>query len=211
MTKSTLAVAINVYAESVQQVDECFIRIARNLPEAKVSVFLNGEDRSDVRRLADQLGFKVRYGMNLGTNRTWHLWWQRMLEFFCNTGCDVCFKFDPDTMVDRPPVAIPNASYFGDLHYSVYGFPFVQGGVTGLSIRAIKTIMNDQLLEPVGKKLWFTIRLSPNASFADDQLLALVLKHIDIVPVAWPECKSSWKLPVPNDPVTYAIVHPRYY
>jgi len=45
----------------------------------------------------------------------------------------------------------------------------------------------------------------------DDQLVAGALAKVNISAVPWPDCLSRWKCPVLNDPVTHAIVHPRYY
>jgi hypothetical protein len=48
-------------------------------------------------------------------------------------------------------------------------------------------------------------------TFMDDQLLAVALKQISALPLQWRECKSEWKIPVLNDPIEHAIIHPRYY
>lgn len=210
--KLSVAVAVNVHLEPGQQVYECLTRISSNLPGSKVLVILNGAQRPEVLELARAHGFMTYSGENLGTNHTWHLWWLRMLDFFIASSCDVCLKLDPDTMVDRTPATIPDALYFGDVHYNAeYDLSFVQGGITGFSRDAVHRILESQLLVPGPEKGWFTVPLRPGIALADDQLLAAALKHLDILPVFWSECKSRWRLQVVNVPLIHAIVHPRYY
>jgi hypothetical protein len=140
----------------------------------------------------------------------WNLWWLRMLTFFRDSAADVCFKFDPDTMVDATPSAIPSCGYFGDVQRTFRGVVFVQGGVTGLSASTVAELLEARLLEPRAYKPWMDTVLL-RQTFMDDQLLAAALKHLGISPVKWPECKSEWQTPVLNHPREYAIVHPRYY
>jgi hypothetical protein len=207
-----LAVAVNVYRESERQVGECLQRIYNNLSGAQVLVILNGDCREDVISIAKGYKFAVHCGENWGTNRRWHLWWLRMLEFFALSQADVCFKLDPDTMVDKAPSMIPDALYFGDVQYNEsYDFPFVQGGVTGLSCAAVKRILETRVLIPGPEKEWFKLQLPKREAFADDQLLAACLRHIHILPAHWPQCKSQWRVPLISLPVEYAIVHPRFY
>ena len=206
----TIAVAVNVYRESPRQIEECFSRIARNLPAAALTVFLNGKNGLDLKPIAEPYGFRIVEGQNLGTNAMWHFWWLRMLLFFRETKADVCFKVDPDTMVDAAPQAIPDADYFGSIWLSRrYRLPFIQGGITGLSQRAVGRLLDSGLLLrgnaclPAVSEEW--------PGLADDQHLGVVLARLGIVPTLWPECRSMWRTPVQNDPAEYAIVHPRYY
>ena len=179
----SIAVAVNVYQESVRQITECFERIATNLRDAKVAVFINGEDRPEVFALAARWAFTAIQGENLGTNCTWHLWWRRMVEFFGCTGCEICFKFDPDTMVDRRPKYFPRSPYFGKVDFNAaFNLFFVQGGVTGFSRSAIARVLDARVLEPAPEKIWLTVQLPPSVSFADDQLFAFALRHIGILP-----------------------------
>ena len=206
-----IAIALNVYKEPYRQVFECFGRIATNLPSAVVTVFINGIPRPDVCGLAEELGFQIRMGNNFGANSSWHLWWLKMLEFFQDARAATYFKFDPDTMVDANPQAIPENDYFGTvMHSNPWGTPFVQGGITGLSQNAVCRLLKERLLEPGKNKPWMA--LVPNScAFMDDQLIAEALASLNIRASVWQECMSVWKTPVLNDPVRYAIVHPRYY
>jgi hypothetical protein len=206
-SKPQLAVAVNVFKESPRQIEECFKRISNNLPDAIVGIFLDGVDRPEIIRLARKFGFLPMIGNNYGVNATWNLWWLRMLYFFEWSNASVCFKFDPDTMVDAKPLTIPNSHYFGDVPD---GIPYVQGGVTGLSIETVRTILDKKLLEPIKNepRPWLALK---NSEFADDQALGCMLRYINIFPIHWPECKSVWRISVYNNPVTHAIVHPRYY
>ncbi len=206
-SKPSIAVAINIFKEPLRQIEECFLRIANNLPNAIVAIFLDGVDRPEVSSLARKYGFLPVISSHYGTNSTWNLWWLRMLYFFDFSKADVCFKLDPDTMVDITPNAIPKDHYFGDVHA---GGSFVQGGVTGISRVAVSIILDKKLLEPVvgEPRHWLT---RTEADFSDDRALGCLLRHIDILPVQWSECKSVWKSPIENNPITYAIVHPRYY
>lgn len=205
-----IAVAINVHSESSAQIKACFGRIAANLPAAVVGIFCNGDVSAEIKRIAREHQFLVFPGANLASNITWHLWWLRMLLFFREIQADVFFKFDPDTMVDARPECIPRSDYFGFVSRSRrYRIPYIQGGVTGLSWRCVCSVLDSGLLSPNGE----APALSEHTwdSFADDQHLAVVLARLHIFPVMWPECKSIWKVSVDNDPVQYAIVHPRYY
>lgn len=203
--KKKVSVAINVYKESLLQITQCLERISQNLPEAKVAVFFDGVQRSDVSDLARSLGFLTVLGENCGRNETWYLWWLRMLYFFDWSDAEICLKLDPDTMVDAAPCSFPEAHYFGDIVRT-----FIQGGVTGLSGKLVRFILDKKLLEPVenGSKPWLKLE---GPHFADDTALAIMLRHIGIYPEQWNECRSRWKHPVPNSPIVYSIVHPRYY
>jgi hypothetical protein len=206
----TVAVGINIFQEPRAQITECLRRLRGNLAQATVRIFLNGPFDSRVSDLCESFGSPVRPGENLGTNASWHLWWLRMLEFFRDSQCDVCLKIDPDTMVDTTPIAFPDADYFGCLEVSQrYRIPFVQGGVAGLSQRAVCGILASEVLLPGPNKPW----IGPQGwdALADDQHLACALRSIGITGASWRECFSQWKTPVANEPVKYAIVHPRYY
>jgi hypothetical protein len=205
-----VAAAVNVHRESARQLEECLSRIARNLPAAAVTVFVNGDHGLSLTQMVERYGLRLVEGPNLGTNATWHFWWLRMLLFFRQEKAEVCFKFDPDTMVDATPRAIPNADYFGSIWLSRrYGIPFIQGGVTGLSGRAVCRLLDSGILLkgsaclPPVSEAW--------QGLADDQHLGLILARLGIAPVAWPECLSRWKTPVANEAQTHALVHPRYY
>jgi hypothetical protein len=205
-----LAIAINVYDESIPQLTACLSKIAQNLPQAQRTLFLNGPHRKELCLLAERFGFQIEGGKNLGKNLTWHIWWIRMLHFFDRTDAEVCFKFDPDTMVDRTPREYPNADYFGSVRKSGYGFPFIQGGITGLSIGVVRTIIRRNLLRYDPERNWFSHPLQQMHDLADDQLLALVLGHLGVYPTPWPECRSVWRRPILNESGEFSIVHPRY-
>lgn len=210
MVEPQLAIAVNVYNESIPQLTACLSRIEQHLPNARRTLFLNGGNQRELWLLAERFGFGIVVGENLGTNRTWHLWWLRMLQYFDRTAADVCFKFDPDTMVDRTPIEFPKADYFGQVQYSRCGYPFIQGGITGLSIGIVRTIIRENLLEYRRGKPWFSHPLRLQTNLADDQFLGLVLHHLGARPVPWTECRSLWRRPVPNESTEFSIVHPRY-
>lgn len=206
-----IAVAINVHKEPREQVAECTQRIVSNLPSATVMLFIDGESRPDILDLAKQFGFSVIEGENLGRNATWHRWWQRMLNFFDSTDAEACFKFDPDTMVDATPENISPEHYFGSVtHVNAWKTPFVQGGITGLSRELVQLLLSNRSLEPGRHKRWM-MPVPPDLPFRDDQMIAEAIAALGVRAVNWPECKSQWKTPLLNDPIQYAIVHPRYY
>jgi hypothetical protein len=204
------AVAVNVFQQAYLQVDNCLTRIRRNLAPASGIVIVNGMIRPDITRLARELDFQVFEGENYGTNSQWNLWWLRMLNFFSGSRANVCFKLDPDTMVDAPPKVIPNADYFGEIYTNHLGISFVQGGVTGLSITSVKSLLKSNLLETTVCEEW-TNGVRMKEDLMDDQLLALALSKLGIVATKWNECKCKWREPLLNDPICHAIVHPRYY
>lgn len=205
-----VAVAINVCSENRPQITECFRRVAVNLQGAMVRIFLDGKYRPEVVQLADSFGFAAILGENLGRNATWNLWWLRMLRFFEECRAPVCFKFDPDTMVDAVPSSLPPDDYFGTVSdRTPWGTPFVQGGVTGLSGTAVSKLLDRKVIESGLQDL---VRSLPREfGLADDQLLAEALARVNIHATRWTECLSLWKKSVPNMPIKYAIVHPRYY
>lgn len=205
-----VVIAVNVYRETYRQMEECLWRISLNLPGSEVRIFFNGDQRADLIPLITKFGMSWATGPNLGTNSTWHIWWLRMLLWFQESRGEICFKFDPDTMVDSTPTAIPIEDYFGDLQRPYNHIPFIQGGITGLSQNAVQRLIGAGLLESIDKSRSLT-EIPANASFMDDQLIAKVLRTINILPVHWLECKSRWKIPIENRMKDYAIVHPRYY
>jgi tetratricopeptide (TPR) repeat protein len=201
-----IAVAINVSGEPLAQIQECFTRLSANLPKAKVAIFLDGVSRPEVVDLANDFRFSPKVVTKLGTNATWNLWWLRMMRFFADTEADVCFKFDPDTMVDAAPKAILDADYFGHVCAE-----YVQGGVTGISRALVRAVLERKLLESSEEepRPWLAEFSDPR--YIDDQKIAQVFAHLGVRPIKWRECRSIWRWPVPNDPVTHAVVHPRYY
>lgn len=216
----TVAVAINVYKETPAQLTECFCRVRANLT-SKVKVFLDGLDRPEVTTLAKLFGFDSVVAPHCGSNDKWHLWWLRMVEFFVQSGADVCFKIDPDTMVDRPPVLCA-ADYFGTIE-SFNGYDYLQGGIMGMSRRAVglaKTVLEQGTFKSVEESVCSGGPPTMESGFGgpvsewplcDDHAMAHVFKQVGILPVAWAECLSVWRTPVSNLDLRYAMVHPRYY
>jgi hypothetical protein len=215
------AIAINIYRENRRQIEECLARIAVNMPYSRVGIFLNGESRPDLDQVLSGRSIEVFYGPNYANNAQWTLWWTRMLAWFRLSQANVCFKFDPDTMVDAPPQSLPGDPYFGDVRRSsvrvqpdVYWFrkpvPFVQGGIVGLSQKTVHDLLVSKILDPLFHSTWCP-PIAPEMIFMEDHLFAAGLRTIGVAPTPWKECKSLWKVPVPNDPVEHAIVHPRYY
>jgi len=178
-----------------------------NLPYATVGVFLNGVDRPEILSLAETLGFRLTVGHNYGTNAYWDLWWLRMLNFFESSNSDVCFKFDPDTMVDATPLSIPIDDYFGCISGNR---EYIRGGAIGISKTVVRAIVEKELLELTAEEIRSWLNLT-TPHFAEDRALACLLRHIGVCPVHWPECRCRWRKPIRNDPLKYAIVHPRYY
>jgi hypothetical protein len=208
-----VAIAVNTWQEPYKQLAVCFRKIAAAFPSAHVKVFVNGGARPDVTAMAKSFNFDAVDVPNLGSNATWKLWWLRMLKFFEAVNADVCFKFDPDTMVDATPGSFPDADYFGSrvrCAPTASAAWFVQGGVTGLSGRAVRRLIESDVLRSGGGKSWEP-RFALNAPFLDDQLVCTALAVLGIDPVTWDQCLSRWKCPVLNCPITHAIVHPRYY
>lgn len=205
------AVAINIYKEPLEQIDACLARVHEHLPGTPVGIFFNGVMRDDVYALAKSYNCSPMLGENFATNARWNLWWMRMLIFLYETRAEICFKFDPDTMVDKTPTEYPNTDYFGTVWMSRrYRIPFIQGGVTGLSRRAIGLLLSSGLLEYPSSEAVPVLQYDWD-SFADDQHLAMALLKLRILPSPWKECRSRWKVPVLNESGEYAIVHPRYY
>ncbi|SRR6266446_5205287 len=206
-----IAIAMTVYNEPYRQIYESLSRVFTNLPSAEVCVFLNGQYRPDVSALTRELNFKLVVSDNLAKNDTWFLWWSGMLKFFVSSGAKVCFKFDPDTMVDAKPTSIPSDDYFGSVRQG--GFrkvTFVQGGVTALSSDAVQQLLAEKLLESENVHKWMA-PIPANLPLMDDQLIAEAIAYLGIRPVTWRECRSRWRVPVLNTPITHSIVHPRYY
>lgn len=196
-----LAVAVNVHREPSSQLFACVDRILRNLPGANLHVFGNGCCPS-LKRLCLDMGVSFTEGENLGNNTYWYLWWRRMLEWFVATGRSKFLKLDPDSMVDRAPAWIPDADYFGCMDDW-----FIQGGCTGMSSRLAGRLLETEMLT---SSIADRVRVAHRA-FADDKYIARVIAELGITPVAWAEVKSQWRVPVPNEDLKFAIVHPRYY
>jgi hypothetical protein len=219
--KIAVAVAINVHQENARQVEECITRVRNHLSPSSLGVFINGMQRPDLHHLFVRSNAQTILGENYGNNTFWNLWWLRMLKWFGSTDAEVCFKFDPDTMVDARPQLIPSDDYFGDVHRSKIEFqrdrhwgdnsvPFVQGGILGLSRTAVNRLLASELLEAACISEWCP-SISVNLPFMDDHLIAAALRQLSIPPRQWGECKSRWKVIVPNDPISHSVVHPRYY
>jgi hypothetical protein len=207
-----IAIAINVYQEVLIQLQHCIGRIRSNMPDATVMIFLDGIDRPDVRPLAGSLGCGVTNGAHLGYNDEAPLWWLRMLTWFHESTADICFKLDPDTMVDRAPKEYPAADYFGTIDgVNSCGIPYIQGGVTGISRATVKLLIESELLLDPKYKDTRHFENTSNPPFVDDKMIGSVLHRLGIRPSGWSECLSRWRDPIENDDQKYAIVHPRYY
>ena len=131
---------VNTHRESTTQLIECLTRVRTNLADARVHVFVNG-DNADHIAVATQLGCTAERVTNFGNNYRWYLWWRRMLEWFVSTEAEVFLKLDPDTMVDAPIAALPTDDYFGCIDDW-----FVQGGAVGLSRQLAQRVLADNLL-----------------------------------------------------------------
>lgn len=216
-----LSLVINVHKEPPCQVEACLSRAMANLRPKRTVIFLNGVCRPDLVNLFQKFALEIRHVENYANNQQWCLWWSRMLEWHLSGCGDLLLKIDPDTMVDAPPQSVPTEDYFGDVHLSpvrvaphTYWIsdpvPFVQGGVVGLSRRAVRDLHTTGLLEMPRLQDWCPT-ISSRMIFMEDHLIAAALRVIGIYPRQWAECKSQWKIPVINCPIKYAIVHPRYY
>lgn len=197
----SVAIGINTYRESTQQVEECLSRVRRFMPDSNVFVFVNGQTQEHA-SIASRLGFGAEIVTNYGTNELWFLWWERMLRWFLDLNHDVFIKIDPDTMVDKTPQTVPVADYFGCIDDW-----FIQGGVVGLSRACAYRLISEKLLTCEACQ---ELEVTHSGAYADDKYLAAVLKQIGVKPTEWPEVFSRWKIPVINFPVEFSIVHPRY-
>jgi hypothetical protein len=144
-----------------------------------------------------------------------------MLSWFERVDPDVAIKLDPDTMIDMTPKKIPTSDYFGDVHKSavtvapdVYWHKdpveFIQGGIVGLSRQARIKLKDSDILASQHLSRWCPA-IAPEMIFMEDHLFSQAMKTVGIRPERWTECKSQWRIPIPNNPPEFAIVHPRYY
>lgn len=210
-----ISIAINVYKESELQLTECLSRVYSNLPGSKVKLFLDGINRPELNNLVNSFGYSIVTGPHYCSHEKWPLYWLRMLDFFKESGSEYCLKIDPDTMVDRPP-RLCNHDYYGKIqhHYNNMRNPgFVQGGITGISQRAVNLVLDKKILDNVLPFDQIVSFGGPPATWplCDDQLFAWTLRQVGIYPHAWEECFSEWRRPIDNSNLRFAIVHPRYY
>ena len=206
-----ISVAINVRDEPCVQVDECLSRVHANLPGSAVKIIINGTQRPEIKRLADHYGFVCENSVNAKPNLLLYVWFGRMFSFFNKQGRIYNLKIDPDTMIDRSPSSMPNDDYFGSIDQNA-NQRFVQGGMQGMSLRAIQSIIESKkFLSPTTQLYPDWIKPEENT---EDWALGYIMQELGFDPQAWDECRSQWRVPViqpSHVPLRYAICHPRYY
>lgn len=206
-----ISIAINVHKEHRQQVWECLARVHRNMPDAAVKVWANGEARPDVRIMADSFCFDFAMTPNYFGKGLVPLWHGKHLRWFAQESRVYNLKIDCDTMVDRTPKELPNADYFGTIDYSPT-YTFIQGGCEGLSLSMVQRILSTNYLDSVTSPYRNPSHFAAEEiSFGEDWAMGHMCRSLGVEPTLWPECNSHWKGQCANYLLRHAIVHPRYH
>lgn len=200
--------------------DQCLSRLRRRFPDARVVVRSDGDDDARYRILVNHYGVDYRAEQRLFPVENGGAVVERMLEIFLERPTAYLFKIDPDTAVHRRFHYLPTQNgLFGTLQGDP-GYVSVQGGCMGFTADAAERIARSGMLQDPRLKNPQAHRRSSRyveilARRADrlgltsfDWTLGWAATALDVALFDFPEVCSSWKTPVDNSELRYAITHP---
>ncbi len=200
--------------------DLCLRRLRSSFPDSRVIVRSDGDDdprhasfvsRYNVEYFPEDRVFTVENGARAVA---------RMFELFRLEPTDFLFKLDPDSAVHRRFKFLPRRnSHFGTLQNSA-GCTSIQGGCMGFTIDVANEIFDSGLLNladfatPSARRTesqyWEILAQRAQrvglASF--DWSLGWIATRLEIRLLEFPEVRSTWKTPVDNQDLRFAITHP---
>jgi hypothetical protein len=200
--------------------DACLRRLRTHFPGARVIIRSDGDDDPRYPALAARHGTEYRAEVRLFPIENGGAAIARMLELFLERSSHFLFKIDPDTVVHRRFAFLPaQCGLFGTVMNSL-GSLAVQGGCLGLTIDAVRRIDQSGLLRHPDLKNpgirrdesshWRILaRRAERCGLSSfDWTLGWVAAELQIPVFDFPEVHCTWKTPVDNSDLRYAITHP---
>ena len=200
--------------------DACLSRLRTHFPCARVIIRSDGDHDTRYPGLAARHRAEYRAETRLFPVENGGAAIARMLELFLERPSRLLLKIDPDTVVHRRFAYLPTQSgHFG----TVMGTPgnrAVQGGCMGLSIDAARNIDQSGLLRHPDLKnpgarrdespYWRILaRRAERCGLSSfDWSLGWAAAELRIPVFEFPEVHCTWKTPVDNSDLRYAITHP---
>jgi hypothetical protein len=200
--------------------DACLRRLRTYFPCAHVIIRSDGDNDPRYPALAARHGTEYRAETRLFPVENGGAAIARMLELFLERPSRFLLKIDPDTVVHRRFAYLPTQSgHFG----TVMGAPgslAVQGGCIGLTIDAVRRIDKSGLLRHPDLKnpgirrhessYWRILaRRAERCGLSSfDWTLGWAAAELRIPVFEFPEVHCTWKTPVDNSDLRYAITHP---
>ena len=201
-------------------------RLRANFPTARVIVRSDGDkdpqnkelsERFEVEYWAEERLFPIENGGALIA---------RMLELYLDYSTRFVFKIDTDTAVHRRFRFLPEQSgVFGTLQKSKQGCMSIQGGFTGFTEDAARTILDSGMLGDRRLKNPFqckeeSLYFSSMAKRAErcglssfDWIVGWVATELDIPMFNFPDVRCRWHVDedFTNENLKFAAAHPVYF
>jgi len=216
---SELTFYLPVY-RNYELADACLGRLRTHFPTVRVIIRSDGDDDPRYAVLAARHGAECRAETRLFPVENGGAAVARMFELFLERPSRFIFKIDPDTVVHRRFSCLPTRSgHFGTV-MSAEGSLAIQGGCMGLTIDAVRRIDQSGLLRHPDLKnpkirrdessYWRILaRRAERCGLSSfDWTLGWVTSELEIPVFEFPEVRSTWKTPVDNRDLRYAITHP---
>lgn len=209
-------VVLTIGAEGPQQLDYCLRNLRASEPDIPVCVISDGVDIPPYEALCEQYKAKYVRGEYLRRAECGGRWWQRVLEQGVALEMPWFCRIDPDTRFWKPIHRRP--------HYPVAGTVLdegelterLSGGCVAFSLKAASAILDSGILRsPELQEIWpfcqdkEVIHLwYPLGHLGLDEILAFVLRTLEIKFGAWAEIGSRAIVAPPNLGYSYTVTHP---
>ena len=204
--------------EAVQQ---CLADLRKHYTASRVILRSDGDPDPRYEDLAERHDVHFRCESRLFTIQHGGAVIERMFELFFEKPTRFLFKIDPDTVLHRRMLYLPDRSGIfgtpqGELHT-----PSIQGGCMGFSRVAAEDILRSAMLrdarlrEPANyeHESPYFIRMAHRAARCGlasfDWGLSWIASELGIPMFAFDEISSGWQQPPGNDNLRYAVTHPR--
>lgn len=200
--------------------DQCLERLRRHFPDARVVVRSDGDGDPRYEQLSGRYDLEYLCEERLFTIDRGGAAVARMLDIFLEHPARYLFKIDPDTEIHRRFRFLPTGEgLFGSLQGNSENRS-IQGGCIGLTRNAAQTISESRLLDDPrlaspdshrGVSAHWPIladRAQRTGLSSFDWTLGWAAMHLSVPMFDFPEVCSTWRDPVDNPELQFAVTHP---
>jgi hypothetical protein len=208
--------------ESRAQVEACLAHFRKHHP-AMPGLFISDGPEPWHAPVAEAFRLEYHEGVHSKTIRFGSFWLSRMLllgfECAARHRCDVLWKIDPDTLVQRPfRGEPPPADCFGHIHNE--RAPHVQGGSVFISVSAAAKIFEaaSDCARFTSHDLWLPTGVHPGIQswarssgwVSGDFITSFLVTELGLTAAEWDEIYSvCGATPFSPEAHRYAVIHPR--
>jgi hypothetical protein len=200
--------------------DRCLYQLRQHFGDARVIVRSDGDDDERYRLFVGRYNVDYRAEARLFPVENGGAVIERMFAIFFEMPSPYLFKIDPDTAVHRRFRYVPGeGGHFGTLQGEP-GYIAVQGGCMGFTADAAGCIVRSGLLQDQRLKkpqahrrasmYWKILarRADRLGLISFDWTLGWAATALGVPMFDFPEIRSTWKTPVDNPDLRFAITHP---